>query len=121
MCAHDAQHIFIQTVIMKFSKLAREIYGRYTDQIEPYGMDECWLDVTGSGCMGPGFEIADEIRRTVKFELGLTIFAGVSFNKIFAKLGSDMKKPDAITCIEADPPCQHGLSSDGQRAKQRGS
>ena len=51
----------------------------------------------------------------------LTIFAGVSFNKIFAKLGSDMKKPDAITCIEADPPCQHGLSSDGQRAKQRGS
>ncbi len=65
-------------------------------------MDECWLDVTGSGCMGTGFEIADEIRRTVKFELGLTISAGVSFNKIFAKLGSDMKKPDAITCIEAD-------------------
>ena len=61
---------------MKFSKLAREIYGRYTDQIEPYGMDECWLDVTGSGCMGTGFEIADEIRRTVKFELGLTISAG---------------------------------------------
>lgn len=87
---------------IKFSKLAREIYGRYTDQIEPYGMDECWLDVTGSGCMGTGFEIADEIRRTVKFELGLTISAGVSFNKIFAKLGSDMKKPDAITCIEAD-------------------
>ena len=76
---------------MKFSKLARGIYGRYTDQIEPYGMDECWLDVTGSGCMGTGFEIADEIRRTVKFELGLTISAGVSFNKIFAKLGSDMK------------------------------
>ena len=50
-------------------------------------MDECWLDVTGSGCMGTGFEIADEIRRTVKFELGLTISAGVSFNKIFAKLG----------------------------------
>ena len=121
MCAYDVQHIFIQTVIMKFSKLAREIYGHYTDQIEPYGMDECWLDVTGSGCMGTGFEIADEIRRTVKFELRLTISAGVSFNKIFAKLGSDMKKPDAITCIEADPLCQHGLSSDGQRAKQRGS
>lgn len=46
---------------MKFSKLAREIYGRYTDQIEPYGMDECWLDVTGSGCMGTGFEIADSL------------------------------------------------------------
>ena len=72
---------------MKFSKLAREIYGRYTDQIEPYGMDECWLDVTGSGCMGTGFEIADEIRRTVKFELGLTISAGVSFNKILPSLG----------------------------------
>ena len=84
---------------MKFSKLAREIYGRYTDQIEPYGMDECWLDVTGSGCMGTGFEIADEIRRTVKFELGLTISAGVSFNKIFAKLGSDYKKPDGITAF----------------------
>ncbi|MDO5401340.1 MAG: DNA polymerase IV [Eubacteriales bacterium] len=87
---------------MKFSKLAREIYSRYTDQIEPYGMDECWLDVTGSSMMGTGFEIADEIRRTIKFELGLTISAGVSFNKIFAKLGSDLKKPDAITCIEKE-------------------
>ena len=63
---------------MKFSKLARKIYGRYTDQIEPYEMDECWLDVTGSGFKGTGYEIADEIRRTVKFELGLTISAGVS-------------------------------------------
>ncbi len=84
---------------MKFSRKAREIYGRYTDQIEPYGMDECWLDVTASRTMGNGFEIADEIRRTITFELGLTISAGVSFNKIFAKLGSDMKKPDAVTCI----------------------
>ena len=87
---------------MKFSKLAREVYSRYTDQIEPYGMDECWLDVTGSGCFGSPFEIADEIRRTIKFEMGLTISTGVSFNKIFAKLGSDMKKPDAITCIGKD-------------------
>ena len=84
---------------MKYSRLARNIYERYTDQVEPYGMDECFLDVTGSGIFGTGFEIADEIRKTVKFELGLTISAGVSFNKIFAKLGSDMKKPDAITCI----------------------
>lgn len=87
---------------MKFSKLAREIYNRYTDMVEPYGMDECWLDVTGSRYLGSGFEIADEIRKTVKFELGLTISAGVSFNKIFAKLGSDMKKPDAVTCIDRD-------------------
>ncbi len=87
---------------MKFSKLAREIYSRYTDQIEPYGMDECWLDVTGSSIMGTGFEIAEEIRKTVKFELGLTVSIGVSFNKVFAKLGSDMKKPDAITCIDRE-------------------
>lgn len=87
---------------MKFSRLAREIYSRYTDQIEPYGMDECWLDVTGSRIYGTGFEIADEIRRAVRFELGLTISAGVSFNKVFAKLGSDMKKPDAVTCIERE-------------------
>ena len=87
---------------MKFSKLAREIYGRYTDQIEPYGMDECWLDVTGSRTLGSGVEIANEIRETIKFELGLTISVGVSFNKIFAKLGSDMKKPDAVTCIERE-------------------
>lgn len=87
---------------MKFSKLAREIYNRYTDKVEPYGMDECWLDVTGCGIFGTGYEIADKIRRTVKFELGLTISAGVSFNKIFAKLGSDMKKPDAVTCINRE-------------------
>lgn len=85
---------------LRFSKLAREIYSRYTDRIEPYGMDECWLDITGCTRGRSGFEIADEIRRTVKFELGLTISVGVSFNKIFAKLGSDLKKPDAITVIE---------------------
>ncbi|MBQ3078211.1 MAG: DNA polymerase IV [Clostridia bacterium] len=87
---------------LKFSRLTREIYGRYTDQVESYGMDECWLDVTGSGCFGSGFEIAEEIRRSVKEELGLTVSAGVSFNKIFAKLGSDLKKPDAVTCIDRD-------------------
>ena len=85
---------------LKYSKLAREIYSDYTDQIEPYGMDECWLDVTGSaGIMGSGEEIANKIRERTKFELGLSISAGVSFNKIFAKLGSDIKKPDATTLI----------------------
>ncbi len=85
---------------LKFSGLAREIYGRYTDLVEPFGMDECWLDCTGSTrVFGEGPEIADEIRETVKRELGLTISVGVSFNKIFAKLGSDMKKPDAVTVI----------------------
>ncbi len=84
---------------LKFSRLAREIYSRYTDKIEPYGMDENWLCLTGSGIFGTAEEIAEEIRKTIKFELGLTISIGVSFNKIFAKLGSDMKKPDAITVI----------------------
>ncbi len=84
---------------LKYSKLAHEIYYRYTDLVEPFGMDECWLDVTGSGIYGTGMEIAEEIRQATKDELGLTVSIGVSFNKIFAKLGSDMKKPDAITEI----------------------
>lgn len=81
---------------LKYSKLARQIYHRYTDLVEPYGMDECWLEVTGSGVCGTGMEIAEAIRQTTKEELGLTVSIGVSFNKIFAKLGSDMRKPDAI-------------------------
>lgn len=85
---------------LKYSKLARAIYGRFTDLIEPYGMDECWLDVTESSYVGgDGMEIAEKIRRTIREELGLTVSIGVSFNKIFAKLGSDLKKPDAITEI----------------------
>lgn len=85
---------------LKYSKLTRSIYQRFTDQVEPYGMDECWLDITGSRSIcGNGMEAAKTIRRTVREELGLTVSIGVSFNKIFAKLGSDMKKPDAITEI----------------------
>ena len=84
---------------VKYSKLTRAIYDQYTDQIEPFGMDECWLDVTGSRCHGDGLAIAEAIRTSVYEQLGLTVSIGVSFTKIFAKLGSDMKKPDAITCI----------------------
>ena len=85
---------------IKYSKLARSIYGRYTDQVEPYGMDECWLDISGTEAIhGPARKVADELRQVIKFELGLTISVGVSFNKVFAKLGSDMKKPDAVTEI----------------------
>lgn len=88
---------------IKYSKMAREIYGRYTDRIEPFGMDEVWLDVTESvSLFGSGEKIADEIRQTIKAELGLTVSIGVSFNKVFAKLGSDMKKPDAITVISRE-------------------
>ena len=85
----------------KFSRLLRNIYLRYTDLVEPYGMDECWLDVTGSTRLcGSGESIAEEIRKTVREELGITVSIGVSFNKIFAKLGSDMKKPDAVTVLD---------------------
>lgn len=88
---------------LKYSKLTQAIYQRYTDLMEPFGMDECWLDVTGSrGIFGDPMTIAEDIRKTVKEELGLTVSIGVSFNKIFAKLGSDMKKPDAITEIRSD-------------------
>jgi DNA polymerase-4 len=88
---------------IKYSRRAREIYSRYTDQVEPYGMDEVWLDVTGSRRLyGTGEEIANKIREQIKSELGLTVSIGVSFNKIFAKLGSDLKKPDAVTCISRE-------------------
>ena len=88
---------------LKYSELARNIYQRYTDQVEPYGMDECSLDLTGSrGVCGDGMKIAESIRREIKEELGLTVSIGVSYNKIFAKLGSDMKKPDAVTEISKD-------------------
>lgn len=88
---------------LSYSCAVREIYKRYTDLVEAMGIDECFLDVTGSGYLfGSGFRIANEIRESVKRETGLTISAGVSFNKIFAKLGSDMKKPDAVTVISRD-------------------
>jgi len=87
---------------LKCSKAAHEIYYRYTDKVEPFGMDECWLDVTASGHYGSGVKIAEEIRSACRNELGLTVSVGVSFNKIFAKLGSDMKKPDAMTVITKD-------------------
>lgn len=83
-----------------FSGEVRRIYERYTDLIEPFGIDECWLDVTGSRRLfGSGAEIADRLRCEIKKELDLTISVGVSFNKIFAKLGSDLKKPDATSII----------------------
>ena len=84
---------------LKYSKLAHQIYYRYTDLVEPFGMDECWLDVSGSDTYGSGMEIAEKIRTACREELGLTVSIGVSYNKIFAKLGSDLKKPDAITEI----------------------
>lgn len=88
---------------MQFSAKARAIYERYTDKIEPFGMDEVWMDVTDCATyIGTPLRIAEQIRESVKRELGITVSIGVSFNKVFAKLGSDMKKPDAITVIPRD-------------------
>ena len=80
---------------VKFSELARAVYADYTDRVEPFGLDECWLDVSGedSGIL------ADRLRERIKAELGITVSIGVSFNKVFAKLGSDLQKPDAVTFI----------------------
>ena len=87
----------------EYSEKAHRIYEEYTDMIEPFGIDECWRDVTGSRLLfGSGEEIADKIRREIKQKLGITVSVGVSFNKVFAKLGSDMKKPDGITVISRE-------------------
>ena len=87
----------------KFSRMVNDIYARYTDTIESFGIDESWLDVTASQkIFGSGVDIAERIRQDVKRELGITVSVGVSFNKVFAKLGSDYKKPDAVTVISRD-------------------
>lgn len=87
----------------EISKKMNRIFYDYTDLVEPFGIDESWMDVTASlKLFGGGVAIADDIRRRVKNELGITVSVGVSFNKIFAKLGSDLKKPDATTHIPPD-------------------
>lgn len=85
---------------LEYSAKVRRVYEDFTDNVEPYGMDECWLQVPCHRSLSEGgFEIAEQIRSAVKEETGLTVSVGVSFNKVFAKLGSDMKKPDAVTVI----------------------
>ncbi len=87
-------------IYMEYSKKAKEIYNRYTNRVEGFGLDECWLDLSDRNfTISRGKEAADEIRRTIWQELGVTVSVGVSFNKIFAKLGSDLKKPNATTVI----------------------
>ena len=88
----------------EYSRKVNAIYGQYTDLVEPFGIDESWLDITNSMHLfgGDGKAIADQLRERLREELGLTISVGVSFNKIFAKLGSDYKKPDATTVIDRD-------------------
>jgi len=87
----------------EYSKAIFDIYTRYTDLVESFGQDECWLDTTGSvKLFGDGLSVANRIRADIKKETGLSVSIGVSFNKIFAKLGSDIKKPDAVTVISKD-------------------
>ena len=90
------------SLYVEFSKKVRKILLDYTDLVEPFSIDESWLDVTNSKMFGSAIEIAEEIRKRVLAETGLTVSIGVSYNKIFAKLGSDLKKPNAITVISKE-------------------
>ena len=87
-----------------YSRRVNAIYDEYTDLVEPFGIDESWLDVTGTLHLfgGDAKVLADTLRRRVREELGLSLSVGVSFNKVFAKLGSDYKKPDATTLISRE-------------------
>ncbi len=88
---------------VKYSKALFGLYTSYTDHVESFGLDECWLDVSGSHTLfGDSEQIAEELRRRVREELGITISVGISFTKVFAKLGSDYKKPDAQTLISPE-------------------
>ena len=107
----QAQNICPELVVLtadyrkyiRFAHRARVIFSDYSDQVEPFGLDEAWIDVTGSAkLLGDGRKLADQIRQRTLEELGLTCSVGVSFNKIFAKLGSDLKKPDATTVLTRD-------------------
>ncbi len=89
-----------QRKYLLYSRKMRAIYKRYTHLVEPFGLDESWLDVTGHALSGE--EIAAQIRNSAREELGITVSIGVSYNKVFAKLGSDMRKPDATTVITPD-------------------
>lgn len=88
----------------QYSRQVNSIYEEYTDLVEPFGIDESWLDVTGSLHLfgGDAKALADTLRQRMREELGLTLSVGVSFNKVFAKLGSDYKKPDATTVISRE-------------------
>ena len=85
---------------VRFSRKMRRLYEQYSDRVESFGLDEAWIDLTNPGVtIADGERVAQEIRERVKHELGITVSVGVSFNKIFAKLGSDMRKPDVVTVI----------------------
>jgi DNA polymerase-4 len=86
--------------VLRYSGIVRGIFARYTNRVQPFGMDEAWLDVSGPGIdIDEGFSLANHLRHTVREETGLTLSIGVSDNRIFAKLGSDLKKPDGVSVV----------------------
>lgn len=88
---------------VRFSRRMRRLYEQYSDRVESFGLDEAWIDLSAPGfTLRDGARMAHEIRLRVKDQLGITVSVGVADNKIFAKLGSDMKKPDAVTVIRPD-------------------
>ena len=99
LSTREARH----DIYIKYSRMVKRIYRQYSDRVESFGIDEAWIDISH---LAKNFEeaanIAHEIRVRIKTEIGLTISVGVSFNKVFAKLGSDLKKPDAVTVIDCD-------------------
>ena len=91
------------SLYIRFSKRMRRMFEEYSDRVESFGLDEAWIDLSNRGItITDGERIANEIRERVKKELGITVSVGASYNKIFAKLGSDMKKPDAVTVIRKE-------------------
>lgn len=87
----------------RYSRQIRAIYEEYTDKVEPFGIDECWLDITDTvKFFGSALDVANTLRERIKNEIGVTISVGISFSKTFAKLGSDMKKPDAVTVLSKE-------------------
>ncbi len=88
---------------IRYACRARDLFAQYSEQVEPFGLDEAWIDVTGSQTLfGDGVQMANQLRRRMRDELGLTCSVGLSFNKVFAKLGSDLNKPDATTVLTAE-------------------
>ena len=85
-----------------YTEKVKDIYREYTDKVESFGLDEAWIDLSDSSIFGTGEEIARTIQKRVLEEIGLTISIGVSFNKIFAKLGSDLIKPSGLVVITKD-------------------
>ncbi len=86
--------------VLRYAGLVRRIFARYTNRVQPFGVDEAWLDVSDPGTdMTDGLRIANHLRHTVREETGLTLSVGVSDNRVFAKLGSDLKKPDGVSLV----------------------